>query len=130
MAASESALPASVPPMPTDVAVFQALPVQDALRDLIGKAVGCAGNATGNGFAEDQEVRLQILCPRVTTRASTDRVSFVEDEQRAALARELAQRRMVAGLRMNDADIRQRRLGQHAGHITRGQRLFKRAEDR
>ena len=51
---------------------------------------------------------------------------FVDDQQHAVLAGEFAQRLMVTRLRMHDADIRHRWLGQHAGHIARRKRRFQR----
>ena len=51
-------------------------------------------------------------------------MSFVDDEQRAEFFGQLAQRLVVAGFGMHDADVGHDRLGQHAGHVAGSQRLL------
>ena len=55
-------------------------------------------------------------------------MSFIDDEQRAVLAGEIAQGLMIAGLGQHDADIGQRRFGQHTSDISMGERRFQRVE--
>ena len=55
---------------------------------------------------------------RVATRPLAERVRLVDDQQRARSAGELAQPVVKPGLRQHDADVRQRRLGQHASDVT------------
>ena len=55
-------------------------------------------------------------------------MGLVDNQQRPVLARELAQRLVVSGLGMHDADIGHRRLGQHAGHVFGGKRCFERVD--
>ena len=71
-----------------------------------------------------KNVRLKILRPRVPARPGADRVRLVNDEQRSVLAREFPQRLVISRLRMHDAHVRHRWLGQHASYVARDERGF------
>ena len=109
---------------PAHVAVFKAMPGGDAIRNRLRKTVRRTGNASADGFAENQNVRIEIFCPRIAAGARADRVRFIQDEQRAVLARQLSQPLMETGRRMHDANIRHGGLGQHAGNVARRERGF------
>src|SRR5438445_4492989 len=119
MAASESALPASVPPMPPHIAVLKILASLNRLGNILGKAVRRAGHAAANRLSENEEVGIKVFDLSVATGSRTNRVGFVNDEQSSVLARELAQPAMVAGIGMHDPYIGHCRLGQDAGDIAR-----------
>ena len=83
MAARDRAFPASVPPIPPVIAVFQILLRDDRLRDLLGESVSRSGHAARDGLPEDQQVGLEMLGARIAAGTRTDGVRLIEDQQRA-----------------------------------------------
>ena len=130
MAASERALPASVPPMPPVSQSSRLVAFENHVGDFLRETVGRAGNSAADRLAEDEEIRVEIFGAGVAAGTGADGVRFVDDEQRAVLAREFSQCLMVAGIGMHDADVGQGRLGEHAGDVAMGQRLFQSARRR
>ena len=126
IAANERAFPASVPPIPPTSQFSSSCLARNALGNFLREAVRRARNASANGLAENQNVGIEILRPRIAAGPRADGMRFVDDEQGAMLAREFAQGLVISRLRMHDANIRHRRLGQHARHIARRQRPFQR----
>jgi hypothetical protein len=55
-------------------------------------------------------------------------VGLVDDQERAGVPRGGSQSVVETGLRVNDADVRQHRLGQHAGDVAVGQLAPKRLD--
>jgi hypothetical protein len=55
-------------------------------------------------------------------------VGLVNDQERGGVPRGGAQRVVETGLRVDDADVRQHRLGQHAGDVAVGQLAPKRVD--
>ncbi len=117
MAASERALPASVPPMPPTSQFSSSCSSADAVGDFLRKSVSRAGNACADRLAEYDHVGLEILGARVAAGAGADGMGFVDDQKRSVLARDFAKGLMVSGLGMDDADISHRGLRQNAGDI-------------
>ena len=64
----------------------------------------------------------------VAARPGAERVRLVDHEQRPGPARQLAQPLVEARLGQDDADVRQRRLGEHAGDVAGRERGFERVE--
>src|SRR5207302_8994802 len=83
-------------------------------------------NPAADGLAEHQNIRLMILRASVAARTCTNRVSLVNEEQRAECARKSQQSRVVSMLRMHDTTVGHYRFGQHASHIARSKRLVER----
>ena len=107
------------------IAVFEAVALKNHVRDFLGEAVGRAGESASDRLAEDEEVGVEVFGAGVAAGAGADGVRLVDDEQSAVLARELAQRMVVAGNGMHDANVGQGRLSQHAGYVAVSERLFK-----
>ena len=91
---------------PAHIAVFEFLFGDDAFGNFLRKAISRAGNASPDGLAEDEDVRLETLRSRITPRSRADRVRLVDDEQGPMLASEFAQGSVISRLRMHDADVR------------------------
>ena len=119
-AASDSALPASVPPTPP-VSSRSASAARIALGQLAAQAVGADRDAAGDRLAERQDVGVKPRAAVQPPGAGADGVRLVDDQQRAGVARELAQAVVEAGVGQHDADVGQRRLGQHARDVARRQ---------
>src|SRR6266446_9969754 len=110
------------------IAVFEAVALENHVRNFLREAVSCSGESAGDRLAEDEEVRIEVFSASVTAGASTDGMRLIDDEQSAVLAREFAQRMVVAGNRMHDADIGQRGFRQYAGDVAVSERLFERGD--
>ena len=110
------------------IAVFEALALENHVRDFFREAVGRARDSAGDGFAEDEEIGIEIFGASVAAGPGANGVRLVDDEQGAVFSRELAQRLVVAGIGMHDAHVGHDRLGQHAGHVAGSQRLFQRGD--
>ena len=91
MAASDSAFPASVPPMPPVSQSSRFWFFAMASGDLFRESVGRARNSAGDGFAKNEKVGIEILGARVSSRPGTNGVSFIDDEQCAGFFGELPQ---------------------------------------
>src|SRR5712672_1735770 len=63
------------------VAVFQALGGYDRLGHRSSKSVRGAGNAAGDSFPKNEEVRIEIFRPGVSAWSGADGMSFVDDQQ-------------------------------------------------
>src|SRR6266700_1013567 len=92
------------------IAVLEFLLGNNAIGDFLRKAVGRARNAGTNGLSEDENIRIQILRAREPSGPGANCVRFVDDEQRAMLAREVAESLVISLLWMHDANIRHRGL--------------------
>ena len=57
------------------------------------------------------------MLARVAAGPGAEGVRLVDDQERPALLRQLAQRPVEAGLRVHDADVRERGLREHAGDV-------------
>ena len=122
IAASESTLAASVPPMPPVSTTSSVIVALHALRHLRGEAVGGGRHAAGERLADRQQVGLEVVRARVAARARREIVcvsSMISSVP--VVARRRAQRVVVAGLRQHDADVGQRRLGEHARDVAVGE---------
>ena len=100
----------------------------DALRHLGGEAVGRGGHAAGERLADRQQVGLEAVRGGVAAGPRGDRVRLVDDQQRAGGAGRGAQRVVVAGLGQHDADVGQRRLGEHARDVAVGELALERLD--
>ena len=89
MAARESALPASVPPIPP-TSNFPGECVRKCVGRLLRCAVGGAGDAAADGLAEDEQIGMEIPFAGAAAGAGADRVGFVGDEEDAVAAGEFA----------------------------------------
>ena len=122
IAATDRALPASVPPMPltsTDGAVRSApqAPAQ------LGRQPVCAGRqAAADRLADHQHVGVEPHARGAPARPGADGVGLVEHEQGAGAAGELAHGVEETRLGQHDADVGERRLGEHARDVARRQR--------
>ena len=101
--------------------------LEHQVRDFLREAVGGSGDSASDRFAEYEEVRIQLFGACVAAGAGADGVGLVDDEQRAVLARDLAQCVMVAGLGMHDADVGHGRFSQNAGDVAVSERLSRAA---
>src|SRR5207244_11109628 len=108
------------------VAIFQFLSLSYLFCDFLCKSVNRPRNPSAEGLAEHQKIRPNIIRASVAARTRTDRVSFVNDEQRAEFASKSPQSRVVSMLRMHDPNVRHHRLGEHTGDISRSKRLVER----
>ncbi len=118
IAASESAFAGERPAHAADVDVLELDPPREPRGDLLREPVRRRRDAAGDRLADRHHVRLEPVHLRVPARAAADRVRLVDREQRAVPSRQLAQRVVEARLRMDDPDVRQRRLGQHERDVT------------
>ena len=117
MAARESALPASVPPIPPvslSSRLWRAVHVGDFLRETVGRT----GHAGSDGLTDYEHVGVEIFGASIAAGPSADGVSFIDDKKCAVLAGEIAERLMKAGLGQDDADIGHRRFCQHTSDIS------------
>jgi hypothetical protein len=86
----------------------------DPRAHLGADAVGADRHAAGDRLADRDEVRAQVPRGGAAARPGADRVRLVGDEQRAGAVARRPQAMVEAGLGPHDADVRQRRLGEHA----------------
>src|ERR1700722_14628996 len=110
------------------IAIFELNASGYFLRDARGAAVRGGGNATGDGFADDENIRLQAVRAGVAAGAGADRMRLVNDQERAEFSRERCGVFPVAGFGMDDADVGEDRLGEDAGDVTVGEFLFERGK--
>jgi hypothetical protein len=97
-----------------EVGVLEAV---DAVADLGGHAVGADRDAAGDRLADRDEVRPQAPRGRAAAGPRAERVRLVGDQQRARVVARGAQPVVEARLGQDDADVGQRRLGEHAGDL-------------
>ena len=121
MAASESALPASVPPMPP--VSTRSASSWAAIRSASSAETPKAPDATPPAIALPM-VTMSGSSPQArgrSARTGRERVGLVVDQQGPVLAREPADRLEVARLGQDDADVGERRLHQHDGDVAMGE---------
>ncbi|ABA52578.1 hypothetical protein BURPS1710b_A1291 [Burkholderia pseudomallei 1710b] len=104
------------------------LRVLRALGARRAEAVHRARHAAADRLADDEQIRLEPVRERIAAGAAADRMGFVDREQRAVAARERARFAPEAGVGQHHADVRQRRLGEHACDLAVLQRGFERGE--
>ena len=97
---------------------------RDAVGNFPRKAVRSARDACTNRLTKDENVRFQIFSSCVAAGPGADSMGFVNKEQRTVLAGQFPQRLVIANGRMHDANIRHRRLRQHASHVSWRQGRF------
>ena len=85
-------------------------------------------HAAADGLADDEEVGLQAPLACRSPGPGTQGVGLVDDEQRARSIAQLAQRLVEAGVGLDDADVGERRLGEHTGDVAGSQRGLERVE--
>ena len=90
---------------------------REALGDIRAHAVRRRRHAAADRLADDEQIGPQAprLCRPAGT--GTDRVGLVDHEQRACAIAQLAQRLVVAGVGQHDADVGERRLGEHTRNV-------------
>ena len=93
-------------------------------------AVGADRDAAGDRLADRHEVGAQAPGGRAAARPGAERVRLVDDQQRAGAVAGRAQAVEEAGLGQDDADVGQRRLGQHAGDLLVGEQALDRRRGR
>ena len=128
MAASESALPARVPPIPPTSQSSRWMRAEMRWATSSVHAVGGAGDAAADGFAEDEHIGIEIPFAGAAAGAGADGVRFVGDEKRAVAAREFAGGGPVAVVGENDADVGHGGLGEDAGDVVMLERVFESGE--
>ena len=98
-------------------------------RGHIGRdAVRARGDAAADRLPDREHIRLEPPDGRAAAGSRAERVRLVDDQERPGPARELTQGVVEAGLRQHDADVRQRRLGEHAGDVPGRERLLERID--
>ena len=107
--------------MPPTSALSQSVCVENARGELGAHAVGAERHAAGDRLADRQQIRVEAVLGRVAAGPAADGVRLVDRQQRARLAGELAQRLVKARLGQDDADVGQRRLGQHQRDVAGGE---------
>ena len=79
---------------PFDCAAVTLSACRAVLRRLTGddlsRPTPCAGYTTRDGLTEDKRVGFKIVSARISAGAGADRMGFVDDEQRAVFAGDLA----------------------------------------
>ena len=111
-----------------DVAVFQMDARGNAMRDLFGAAVRCAGDATANGFPKYEHVRVELPFRRAAPRPRADGVRFVRDDNGAVAAGEFARVLPVVLVRKNDANVGHGGLSKNASHVVMLEGVLERIE--
>jgi hypothetical protein len=101
---------------------------RQAFRNLGREAEDRAGNAAGDGLAQDEEIGRQIERARVAAGTGADGVRLVYQQERPGAPRDRAQGVVEARLRQHHADVGERRLGDEAGDIAGRQRRFERSD--
>ncbi len=100
----------------------------ESLRHFLRKPIDRGRDASRQRLADGQKIRLQSMSSRVTAGACADGVGLVDDQVCPVHAGQLAQRLVVAGLGMDDADVGHDRLGQHDRHIPGGEGRLQRGD--
>ena len=102
----------------------------DLRIDGVAPAVDGSRNAAGDRLAHDEEVGVEAVCCGVAAGAGTDGVGLVDAEERAVLAREAAQRVVVAIFGQDHAAVGHDGFGEHECDVVFRQSGFKRFQDR
>ena len=121
MAATDSALPASVPPTPPVSIDVGALVGQDPVGQGCGQPERPARNAAADGLPDSHEVGVEPPGAGAAAGSRAEGMRLVVDQQRAVDPGQLPDRGEVAGLGQHDADVGQRRFHQHGGDVAVGQ---------
>ena len=127
-AASDSGLPASVPPMPPTSESSTVTVARTRAATACGHAVGADRHPAADGLADDQEVGLEAVGRGEAAGTGTEGVRLVDEQQRAGLARQPTHGVVVAGLGQHDADVRQGRLDEDDGNVAGGQGTLERLD--
>ncbi len=90
-------------------------------RQLLGHAVGTARDAATDRLADDDDVGLEVPGLGGPAPADGERVGLVDHQEGPVAVRQLAQALEEAGLREDDADVGQGRLGEDRGDVTVGE---------
>src|SRR6202040_4176308 len=72
----------------------------------------------GDGFADDEDIGPNGVFASVAAGAGTNGVSFVHDEKSAVATGDFGCGLPVAGIGVDDSDIRHHRFREDAGHVT------------
>src|SRR5262249_31413220 len=86
------------PADPADVGVLDLDAGGGAYRHLLAHSVGGGRDTSGDRLADRQDVRLEIVDGGVSPRPGADRVRFVDHQERARPAGEIAQGLVIPGL--------------------------------
>ena len=121
VAASDSAYPASVPPIPPTSESTTSSERVDPRADLVREPVGRDRDAAADRLADDEHVGIQTPETRGAGGAGTDRVGLVDDQERAGPAGDLAHRVEVARFGQHDPDVREGGLDEHGRHVAIGE---------
>lgn len=89
-----------------------------------GDPKGGGRHAAANRFADGEHIGLESIGRRIAVRPTAHGVGFVNDQQRARAAGQLAQGGVEPRVRQHNTDVGHSRLGQHTGHIAGRQGCF------
>ena len=88
------------------------------------KPIGRGGDASSHQLPDDEEVGLEPVLAGIASRPRADGVGLVDEKKGARAPGDLPQRRVIAGLGMDDADVGHGGLGQDAGHVAGAEGLL------
>ena len=121
VAATDRALPASVPPTPP--VSMRSMPswASDPVRELVAHAVRTRRDARRDRLPDRDDVRLEAPGQGAAARPGREGVGLVVDQERAVAPGQLADPLEVARVRQHDPDVGERRLHEHGRHVAVGQ---------
>jgi hypothetical protein len=100
----------------------------DEIADALAYAVGTGCDASAEGLADRNDIRLQPPNRGAATGPGADRVRLVDDQQAAISRTKLAHGLVITRYRQHDSDVRQRGLEQAGRNISMGERRFEGGE--
>src|SRR6266566_1551678 len=100
----------------------------EPVRDLAREPVGGGGNAGGDRLPYRQQVRIEPVGSGVATRSGAERMRLVDDQQRPRLACRRSKSAVEPGLGMDDSNVLQRRLRQHARDVAKAELALERLD--
>ncbi len=100
----------------------------DPLRLRLAASPDGAGNAAGDAFAEDEEVRLEAMRAAIAGGTAGDGVGLVDDQRHVVAAGQFAQAGVEAFGRRDHADVGHEGFGEHRGDVAMGEGGLQRVE--
>src|SRR5688500_14258861 len=111
---------------PANVRVIDVKARRELLGNFLGKAVYRRGHSSSEGLADREEIRLKAEGSSISAGTRANGVGLIKDEVRSIFAGDFTERIMIAGVRMNNADVRQHRLCKDCRHVACRECSFKR----
>ena len=133
MPASETALPASVPPTPPTSMSSRPSPSHSRLARTRSVSSGrhppgARRDAAGDRLADDHRIRLQSVPRRHAARTRAQRVGLVDDEEGARAVARGTHSLVPPRVGQHDADVRHGGLDQHGRDLARLERGLERGD--